>query len=188
MTSHQRPCSQLQGWQLKPPFHLNPLLDARDLLPPASMNPFQVEQDHTELPPSVNRLFYLTHCKLLPLSQPNVSIHHLLAIWCTPADEIACPVYDQDSGDTLEYHQLWHHPKYRDIWEASYTNELGRLCQGVGTGTKGIKKQRVEGTDTYRLIKFSDIPPARRKEICFSRVCHKQSTILDMVMAILTPS
>ena len=34
-------------------------------------------------------------CKYLP---------YLLALWCTPVDEIACPVYDQDSGDTLEYH------------------------------------------------------------------------------------
>jgi hypothetical protein len=32
------------------------------------------------------------------------------------------------------------------------------------------KKQQVEGTDTYRLIKFNDIPPERRKEIWFSRV------------------
>ena len=85
---------------------------------------------------------------------------HLLALWCTPVDEITCPVYDQDSGDTLEYRQLRHHPQYCDIWEASYANELGRLCQGVGTGTKGVKKQQVEGTDTYRLIKFNDIPQA----------------------------
>jgi hypothetical protein len=64
---------------------------------------------------------------------------HLLALWCTPVDEIACPVYDQDSGDTLEYRQLRHHPKYRNIWEASYANELGRLCQGVGVGRQGLR-------------------------------------------------
>ena len=95
---------------------------------------------------------------------------HLLALWCTPRDELACPVFDSESGSALEYRQLRRNPKFKDIWESSYSNELGRLCQGVGVGSKGPKKQRVEGTDTYRLIQFTDIPRDRRKEICFSRV------------------
>jgi len=95
---------------------------------------------------------------------------HLLALWCTQQDELACPVFDSDSGAALEYRQLRRNPKFKDIWESSYSNELGRLCQGVGTGTKGPKKQRVAGTDTYRLIRFNDIPPEQRKEICFTCV------------------
>ena len=95
---------------------------------------------------------------------------HLLVLWCTQQDELACPVFDSDLGAALEYRQLRRNPKFKDIWESSYSNELGRLRQGVGTGTKGPKKQRVAGTDTYRLIRFNDIPPERRKEICFTRV------------------
>ena len=95
---------------------------------------------------------------------------HLLALWCTPPSELACGVFDPASGATLEYRQLRRDDKFRDIWETSYSNELGRLCQGIGKGPKGPKQQRVEGTDTYRLIHFSDIPQDRRKEICFSRV------------------
>ncbi len=52
----------------------------------------------------------------------------------------------------------------------SYSNEMGRLCQGVGKGSKGPKNQRVAGTDTFRVIKLGDIPKERRKEICHTRV------------------
>eukprot|EP00957_Ditylum_brightwellii_P078244 5949261-Ditylum_brightwellii.AAC.2 len=44
---------------------------------------------------------------------------HLLALWCTPTDEIACPVFNQASGGTLEYCQLCCNTKYHDIWEDS---------------------------------------------------------------------
>ena len=95
---------------------------------------------------------------------------HLLALWCTPPAEMACGVFDPGSGTTLEYRQLRQNPKFKDIWEASYSNELGRLCQGIGKGPNDPKQQRVAGTDTFRLIRLSDIPQARRKEICYSRV------------------
>ena len=42
---------------------------------------------------------------------------------------------------------------------------MGWLCQGVGKGDKGPKGQRVAGTDTFRLIRFQDIPRERRREI-----------------------
>eukprot|EP00957_Ditylum_brightwellii_P103959 7921209-Ditylum_brightwellii.AAC.1 len=54
---------------------------------------------------------------------------HLLALWCTPADESVCPVFNQASGGTLEYHKLCCNPKYRDIWEVSYANKLGRVIK-----------------------------------------------------------
>ena len=37
---------------------------------------------------------------------------HLLALWCTPQDELACPVFDPDSGSALEYRQLRRNPKF----------------------------------------------------------------------------
>ena len=49
----------------------------------------------------------------------------------------AMPVLDEETGKTLEYGQLRKHPKYQKVWNESYSNELGRLCQGVGTGKKG---------------------------------------------------
>ena len=79
-------------------------------------------------------------------------------------------MFDPESGSTLEYRQLCRNPKFKDIWEASYSNELSRLCQGIGKVPNGPKQQRVAGTDTYHLIWLSDIPHDRRKEICFSRV------------------
>ena len=65
----------------------------------------------------------------------------------------AFPVIDEETGEALEYRQLKKHPRLGPIWNTSYSNEMGRLCQGVGRGDKGPKKQRVEGTDTFRVIK-----------------------------------
>ena len=41
---------------------------------------------------------------------------------------------------------------------------MGRLCQGVGTGTNGIWK-RIKDTNTLFVIKFEDIPKDRLNEI-----------------------
>ena len=80
------------------------------------------------------------------------------------------PVLDDTYGQSLQYRQLRKHPKFAHIWNASYANELGRLCQGVGKGEKLPKNQRVEGINTFRIIIFEDIPQDRRKEICHSMV------------------
>ena len=82
-------------------------------------------------------------------------------------------VLDKTSGQSLQYHQLRKHSKFVHIWIISYDNELGRLCQGIGQGSKRPKPQRVEGTDTLRLIKFEGIPQDRRKQICHSMVVCK---------------
>ena len=83
------------------------------------------------------------------------------------------PVLDETSGQSLQYWQLRKHPKFARIWNTSYANELGRLCQGIGKGSKGQRHQRVEGTNTFKLIKFSDIPQDRRHEIFHSMVVCK---------------
>ncbi|KAL7550017.1 hypothetical protein ACHAWF_017143 [Thalassiosira exigua] len=84
--------------------------------------------------------------------------------------QMAFPVIDQDTGDSLEYRQLKHHPKLSATWLQSYSNEMGRLCQGVGKGEQGPNKQRVKGTDTFRVTKYEDIPHDRRRDIAHVRV------------------
>ena len=76
---------------------------------------------------------------------------------------LAMPVLDETSVQSLQYRQLRKHPKFAHIWNTSYANELGRLCQVIGKGSKGPKNQGVEGTNTFRIIKFEDIPQDRRK-------------------------
>ena len=78
---------------------------------------------------------------------------------------LSMPVLGKTSGQSLQYRQLRKHPKFAHIWNTSYANELGRLFQGIGKGSKGPRQNRVEGTNTFQLIKFSDIPQDRRHEI-----------------------
>ena len=80
------------------------------------------------------------------------------------------PVLDETSGQLLQYRQLRKHPKFAHIWNTSYVNELGRLCQRIVKGSKVPKHQRVEGTNNFRLIKFADILQDRQKENCHSMV------------------
>ena len=75
------------------------------------------------------------------------------------------PVLHETSRQSLKYRQLHKNPKFAHIWNNYYANELGRLCQGIGQGSKGPKHQRVEVTHTFRLIKFEDTPQDRRREI-----------------------
>ena len=49
----------------------------------------------------------------------------------------ALPVLEESTGQTLEYRQLHQHPDFHKIWNHSYANELGRLCQGIGTSPDG---------------------------------------------------
>ena len=83
------------------------------------------------------------------------------------------PVLDKETGKTLEFRQLRNHPKYKEIWNTSYCNELGRLCQGVGHGTARPHQQRVKGTNTFRVIRYEDIPVHKQRDICHTRVVCK---------------
>ena len=49
---------------------------------------------------------------------------------------------------------------------------MGRLFQEVGTGTNSIGK-RVEGPNTFSVVKFEDIPKYRLNEICYTSVVCK---------------
>eukprot|EP00956_Cyclotella_meneghiniana_P023402 scaffold45578_cov41-Cyclotella_meneghiniana.AAC.1 len=84
---------------------------------------------------------------------------------------IAAAVLDHETGESLEYRQLIKHPKYKELWSSSYAKELGRLCQGFTS--KDPSRKPVDGTDTFHVIDFSDIPADRVKEICYSNVVCK---------------
>ena len=110
----------------------------------------------------------VTPAQAAQLKPPN----ELLALWCTPEtslEHIDIPVLDPDTDNTMEYRQLHQHSNYRHIWETSYFNELGRLCQGIGRGDNGPKKQCVAGTETFKFIRYEDIP-----QDCHREVCHKK--------------
>ena len=83
---------------------------------------------------------------------------------------MAMPVLNPDTGQTMEYCQLRQHPKYKQLWDNSYCNELGRLCQGIGKGSQRHKKQRISGTETFKVVKSIDIPQDGRKEVCHTKV------------------
>ena len=82
----------------------------------------------------------------------------------------ALPVLDKETGKLLEYQKLRKYSRYAPIWNPSYANELGRLCQGVGKGIKGPRKQIVEGTDTFRVMQYKDIPKHKIKDVCHTMV------------------
>jgi hypothetical protein len=114
---------------------------------------------HSRQPqPSINQGPQSTkQYSLLAESAPTPTMHY----------QQACPVLDHDTGRTLEHRQLCKDPKFQQTWDRSYANELGRLCQGIGTAAPGppshanhnptrtlptANQQCVEGTNTMRPI------------------------------------
>jgi hypothetical protein len=77
------------------------------------------------------------------------------------AEHMALPVLDPASGRMLEHHQLRTHPAYKSTWDASYANEFGRLCQGIGTDSTTPTSKHIEGTNTFWPKKYPAIPPDR---------------------------
>jgi hypothetical protein len=55
------------------------------------------------------------------------------------------------------------------MWDTLYANELGPLCQGIGTGTTPNTKQ-VAGTNTFFPINYNDIPVHKHKKISHTLV------------------
>jgi len=84
----------------------------------------------------------------------------------------ALSVLDPSTGEFLEHRQLRRNPRYKTTWDTPCANELGRLCQGIGSGTTPTFK-RVAGTNAFFLINYSDIPAHKRKEICHTMVVCK---------------
>jgi hypothetical protein len=78
-------------------------------------------------------------------------------------------VLDPTTGNMLEHHQLRCNPQYKNTWDTSYANELGRLCQGIGSGEAPSSKH-IAGTNTFFRIDYHDTPSHKRKEICHTMV------------------
>jgi hypothetical protein len=81
----------------------------------------------------------------------------------------ALSVLDSSTGEFLEHCQLRLDPRYKATWDTSYANELGRLCQGIDSGTTPSSKQ-VAGTNTFFLIDYHNILAHKQKEICHTMV------------------
>ncbi len=97
-------------------------------------------------------------CKALALSKPEVIEFAGLCESLTILNKgDALAVLNGDTGKLLEHCQLCKVPCYKTVWDRSYANKLGRLCQGVGTWDKAGGK-RVAGTNTFHLIAYADIP------------------------------
>jgi hypothetical protein len=56
----------------------------------------------------------------------------------------------------LEHRQLHRDPCYKATWDTSYANELGWLCQGIGTGPS-LNTKLVAGTNTSFLVNYHNI-------------------------------
>ena len=50
-------------------------------------------------------------------------------------------VLEQETGKQLNYGQLRKHPRLQETWKTSLSNEMGRLCQGVGKCPNGKGKR-----------------------------------------------
>ena len=83
----------------------------------------------------------------------------------------AYSVLENDTGKQLNYGQLRKNPGFQETRNKSFSNEMGRLCQGVSKGKNGLGK-RAEGTNNFYVIRFEDIPKYCLNEICYtSAVC-----------------
>ena len=67
----------------------------------------------------------------------------------------------------LVHCQLQCYPRYKTIWDTLYANELGHLCQGIGSGEAPDFKR------VFLIIGYHDIPSHKRKEICHTMVVCK---------------
>jgi hypothetical protein len=78
---------------------------------------------------------------------------------------LALSVPEPTTGNILEHCQLRCDPWYKTTWDTLYANELGHLCQGIGSG-KARNSKHVAGTSTFFHINYQDILLHKRKEIC----------------------
>ena len=147
--------------------------------PPPRVDPFQCISTHPSIAPTP-MVFPSTRPVPPSPSQPVAHrTRYLLALTAHsdasrkyPSDFIidwAFSVLDATTGQTVEHLQLQHHPDYKEVWDCSYSNKLGRLCQGFGSNSTNTG-QRVKGTNTFKFIRYENIPHNRRKEITFSKV------------------
>ena len=107
--------------------------------------------------------------KSITLDNKYTTLSHSLSLAAQLLMHVAYSVLDHDTGKQLNYGKRRKHPKFQETWNKYFSNEMGRLCQGVVTGENGIG-ERVEGTDTFYVIKFEYIPKYRLNKICYTSV------------------
>ena len=78
-------------------------------------------------------------------------------------------VLDEDTGQLMEYRKIRKHPRYATTWTKFYSNDMGRLCQGIVNNTVGTGKH-IKGTDILFVIYYRNIPDDRRKETTYTSV------------------
>jgi hypothetical protein len=100
------------------------------------------------------------------LRHPTLLLCALLSCTKTPIGPISYQPYNQQyAGASPAQHDPWYTP----TWDTLYSNELSRLCQGIGSG-EAPNSKRVAGTNTFFCIDYNDIPLHKRKEICHTMV------------------
>jgi hypothetical protein len=83
---------------------------------------------------------------------------------CNLHSKTAQAIFDNESGQMLKYWKLITHPKYREVWSHSSSNEFGRLAQGVGS--------RIKGTNTIFFVQKKNIPADQRRDVTYGKfVC-----------------
>jgi hypothetical protein len=124
---------------------------------------YHIPTAKTTRPPATKSDQFAGLCKALSLSTLEVIEFAGLCEKLTILDNgDALAVLDQETGKLLEHRQLRKDPRYKKVWDRSYYNELGRLCQGIGTGDKACGK-RVAGTNTFHIIAYANIPYHKQK-------------------------
>jgi hypothetical protein len=76
--------------------------------------------------------------------------------------EYANAVLDSETDELLEYRHLMMRPQYKQVWDKSFGNEIGRLVQGM--------PGRVEGTNTVFFVHKSELPQDRFQDCTYGRV------------------
>ena len=82
------------------------------------------------------------------LSQKYMTPSHSRELATQLLTHVSNSVLEQETDKQLSYGQLRKHPNFQETRNKYFSNEMGRLCQGLGIGTNSIGK-RVEGTNTF---------------------------------------
>eukprot|EP00804_Cyclotella_cryptica_P008093 CCRYP_004577-RA/>CCRYP_004577-RA protein AED:0.41 eAED:0.41 QI:0/-1/0/1/-1/1/1/0/231 len=124
-------------------------------------------------PPEPNATEAITHstCSKLALLIAALASSSQHVTVFTPT-KLATSVLNHNSGLSLDYKQVHTHPKLGPIWSKSYANDLCQLCQGIGINDSGTN-QCIQGTDTFYVTDYNNIPFDRPKEITYSKVVCK---------------
>jgi hypothetical protein len=108
-------------------------------------------------------------CAIHHMSTAETSNFAVLCVALLHDNPLTLSVLDTTTGNMLEHCQLQRDPWYKTTWDTLYSNELGRLCQGIGSG-EALNSKRVAGTNTFFRINYKDILSHKRKEICHTMV------------------